>query len=80
MPSWCASDPPDAGYLALSAFFRFSGCLCSSYEVAARFSASIIILMTLYSGYIVPVFAQKRWLFWIWYMNPFNCPSPPSIF
>lgn len=61
-----------SGFLALSSFFRLLGCLCSSYDLAARLAATLVTAMVLYSGYIIPVYAMKRWLFWIYYMNPLN--------
>ncbi|KAG9100824.1 hypothetical protein FRC06_003645 [Ceratobasidium sp. 370] len=59
-------------FLAMSAFFRLIGILCQGYDTAARLAAVIIALMVLYSGYMIPVYSMKRWLFWIWYINPVN--------
>ena len=28
--------------------------------------------MVTYTGYMIPVFAMKRWLFWIYYLNPLS--------
>lgn len=28
--------------------------------------------MVTYAGYMIPVFAMKRWLFWIYYLNPLS--------
>lgn len=50
-----------SGFLALSAFFRFLGCLCSSYDVAGRLAAALVTVMVLFSGYMVPVFNMKRY-------------------
>jgi ABC-type multidrug transport system permease subunit len=44
------------------------GIICSGYEVAARLAAVIITFMVTYAGYMIPVQAMKRWLFWIWYL------------
>ncbi|KAF8743104.1 ABC transporter, partial [Rhizoctonia solani] len=57
-------------FLAMTAFFRLIGIVCSGYEVAARLAAVIITFMVTYAGYMIPVQAMKRWLFWIW--NPLN--------
>ncbi|CCO36956.1 ABC transporter G family member 11 AltName: Full=ABC transporter ABCG,11 [Rhizoctonia solani AG-1 IB] len=57
-------------FLAMSAFFRLVGIICKSYDIAARLAASIFMPMLTYSGYMIPVYAMKRWLFWIWYLNP----------
>ncbi|CAE6446782.1 unnamed protein product, partial [Rhizoctonia solani] len=59
-------------FLAMTAFFRLIGIICSGYEVAARLAAVIITFMVTYAGYMIPVQAMKRWLFWIWYLNPLN--------
>ena len=59
-----------SAYLALATFFRFLGSLCSSYDVAARLASVIVSAFVLYSGYLIPVFSMKRWLFWIYYINP----------
>ncbi|ORY59909.1 pleiotropic drug resistance ABC transporter [Leucosporidium creatinivorum] len=61
-----------AGYFSLAAFFRLLGTFCSSYDVAARLASILITFMILYSGYLIPVFSMKRWLFWIYYINPLN--------
>jgi ATP-binding cassette subfamily G (WHITE) protein 2 (SNQ2) len=52
------------GFLAMSGFFRWTGTICANYDVAARFACVVVTAMVLYSGYLVPVFAMKRWLFW----------------
>ncbi|KAG8747761.1 hypothetical protein FRC11_012255, partial [Ceratobasidium sp. 423] len=59
-------------FLAMAAFFRLIGIICQGYDMAARLAASIVTLMVVYSGYMIPVYAMKRWLFWIWYLNPVN--------
>ncbi|KAF8748804.1 ABC transporter [Rhizoctonia solani] len=48
------------------------GIICKSYDTAARLAAAIFMPMMIYSGYMIPVYAMKRWLFWIWYLNPTN--------
>ncbi|KAF8305589.1 hypothetical protein DL93DRAFT_2172546 [Clavulina sp. PMI_390] len=59
-------------FWAMSAFFRLLGTVTADYNVAARLAAFLISLMVIYSGYLVPVFSMKRWLFWIYYINPVN--------
>ncbi|CAE6423760.1 unnamed protein product [Rhizoctonia solani] len=59
-------------FLVMTAFFRLIGIVCTGYEMASRSAALIITCMVSYSGYMIPVQAMKRWLFWIWYMNPLN--------
>ncbi|CAE6385299.1 unnamed protein product [Rhizoctonia solani] len=59
-------------FLTMTAFFRLIGIVCTGYEMASRSAALIITCMVTYSGYMIPVQAMKRWLFWIWYLNPLN--------
>jgi ATP-binding cassette subfamily G (WHITE) protein 2 (SNQ2) len=48
--------------------------------MAARLAAILITAMILYGGYLIPVFSMKRWLFWIYYINPLNyCFSAAMI-
>ncbi|GAA5923733.1 uncharacterized protein JCM15063_003745 [Sporobolomyces koalae] len=57
-------------YFSLAGFFRLLGTLCANYDQASRLASVIITLMITYSGYLIPIFSQKRWLFWISYLNP----------
>ncbi|GAA5965734.1 hypothetical protein JCM21900_006739 [Sporobolomyces salmonicolor] len=57
-------------YFALAGFFRLLGTLCANYDQASRLASVLITSMILYSGYLIPIFAQHRWLFWISYLNP----------
>ncbi|KAI5478639.1 ABC transporter [Pseudohyphozyma bogoriensis] len=61
-----------AGFFSLSSFFRLLGTMCESYDVAARLASFLITSFILYSGYLIPVYNMKRWLFWIYYINPVN--------
>lgn len=56
-------------FWAMSAFFRLLGTVTADYNVAARLAAFLITLMVIYSGYLIPVYAMKRWLFWIYYVR-----------
>ncbi|GAA5926233.1 hypothetical protein JCM3775_000963 [Rhodotorula graminis] len=60
------------GYFALAGFFRLLGTLCQNYDQASRLASVIITIMICYSGYLIPIFAQQRWLFWLSYVNPLN--------
>lgn len=68
------------GFLSLASFFRLLGCVSFDFNVAARLAASLVTVMVIYSGYIIPVFSMKRWLFWLYYANPVVSlpPSPLS--
>ena len=56
----------------MSGFFRTLGVATKDYNVAARLASVLISLMVTYTGYMIPVFAMKRWLFWIYYLNPLS--------
>lgn len=68
-----------SAYLALATFFRFLGSLCSSYDVAARLASVIVSAFVLYSGYLIPIFSMKRWLFWLYYLNPIQFAFSSSM-
>lgn len=59
-------------YMVMSAFFRVLGTATRDYNVAARLAALLISFMVIYAGYMIPVFTMKRWLFWIYYLNPLS--------
>lgn len=56
----------------MASFFRTLGLGCSDYNVAARLASVLISIMVTYAGYMIPVFAMKRWLFWLFYLNPLS--------
>lgn len=56
-------------FWAMSAFFRLLGTVTADYNVAARLAALLITAMVIYSGYLIPVYAMKRWLFWFYYVR-----------
>ncbi|KAJ7269337.1 ABC-2 type transporter-domain-containing protein [Mycena haematopus] len=57
-------------YLTMQGFFRTFGVLCTNFHVAFRLSVFFIPNFIEYTGYIIPVIKMKRWLFWIYYINP----------
>ncbi|POW01968.1 hypothetical protein PSTT_12114 [Puccinia striiformis] len=59
-------------FLALSSFFRFLGSISFSFDTAARMASALVMSMVLYSGYMIPEPAMKRWLVWLYYINPVN--------
>ncbi|GAA6025845.1 hypothetical protein JCM10207_002683 [Rhodosporidiobolus poonsookiae] len=61
-----------SGFLSLAGFFRLLGTLCQNYDQASRLASFVVTIMILYSGYLIPTFSQKRWLFWLTYLNPLN--------
>ncbi|GAA5932006.1 hypothetical protein JCM1841_003594 [Sporobolomyces salmonicolor] len=59
-----------AGYLSVASLFRLFGTICGNYDQASRLASAVVTVLILYSGYLVPIFSQKRWLFWLSYLNP----------
>ncbi|GAA6001205.1 uncharacterized protein JCM10292_006956 [Rhodotorula paludigena] len=59
-------------FFTTSAWFRLFGTLCRNYDQANRYVSAIVTFFELYSGYLIPIYAQKRWLFWISYLSPFQ--------
>ncbi|KAG6831973.1 hypothetical protein H0H87_003308 [Tephrocybe sp. NHM501043] len=57
-------------YLAMQGFFRTFGLVCSNFDSAFRLAVFFIPNFVQYAGYIIPVDSMKRWLFWIYYINP----------
>ncbi|KAI9610863.1 hypothetical protein H4Q26_008707 [Puccinia striiformis f. sp. tritici PST-130] len=60
------------GYYTLSCFFKLLGAISFSFDTASRLASSLVILMTIYSGYMIPRRSMKVWLIWLYYMNPVN--------
>lgn len=52
-------------YLAMQGFFRTFGLLCVNFDSAFRLATFFLPNMVQYTGYIIPTFQMKRWLFWI---------------
>ncbi|KAI0095244.1 ABC-2 type transporter-domain-containing protein [Irpex rosettiformis] len=57
-------------FLTMQGFFRTFGLMCSNFDTAFRLSVFFIPNMVQYIGYMIPVQQMKRWLFWIYYINP----------
>ncbi|KAG6911302.1 hypothetical protein DXG01_002141 [Tephrocybe rancida] len=57
-------------YLSMQGFFRTFGLICSNFDSAFRLAVFFIPNFIQYAGYIIPVDSMKRWLFWIYYINP----------
>ncbi|KAJ7651525.1 pleiotropic drug resistance ABC transporter [Mycena polygramma] len=57
-------------YLTMQGFFRSFGLICTNFNVAFRLAVFFIPNFVEYTGYIIPVIKMKRWLFWIYYINP----------
>ncbi|KAF8555113.1 pleiotropic drug resistance ABC transporter [Imleria badia] len=59
-------------FLAMQGFFRTFGLLCVNFDSAFRLATFFLPNMVQYTGYIIPTFQMKRWLFWISYLNPLS--------
>ena len=59
-------------FMVMSGFFRTLGVGTSDYNVAARLASVFISIMVTYTGYMIPVQSMKRWLFWLFYLNPLS--------
>ncbi|KAI0690742.1 ABC-2 type transporter-domain-containing protein [Cytidiella melzeri] len=57
-------------FLAMQGFFRTFGLMCTNFDSAFRLSVFFVPNMVQYIGYTIPVQQMKRWLFWIYYINP----------
>ncbi|KAJ3718555.1 ABC-2 type transporter-domain-containing protein [Lentinula raphanica] len=57
-------------FLTMQGFFRTFGQLCTNFDSAFRLATFFIPNFIEYTGYIIPVNSMKRWLFWIYYLNP----------
>ncbi|KAJ3718556.1 ABC-2 type transporter-domain-containing protein [Lentinula raphanica] len=57
-------------FLTMQGFFRTFGQLCTNFDSAFRLATFFIPNFIEYTGYILPVNSMKRWLFWIYYLNP----------
>ncbi|KAF8913195.1 pleiotropic drug resistance ABC transporter [Gymnopilus junonius] len=57
-------------YLVMQGFFRTFGLMCFNFDSAFRLAVFFIPNFIEYTGYILPVIEMKRWLFWIYYINP----------
>jgi len=55
----------NVAYLTIQGLFRTLGLLCVNPDSAFRVATLFIPAFVSYAGYMLPVFAMKRWLFWI---------------
>jgi ATP-binding cassette subfamily G (WHITE) protein 2 (SNQ2) len=59
-------------FLTMQGFFRTFGLCFQNFDTAFRMSVIFVPNIIQYSGYLIPEFLMKRWLFWIYYINPFS--------
>ncbi|TFK26772.1 ABC-transporter [Coprinopsis marcescibilis] len=60
------------GFLVMQSFFRTFGLICFDFNAAFRLAVFFIPNFIQYCGYTIPVVSMKRWLFWIYYVNPLS--------
>ncbi|WAR53515.1 hypothetical protein PtB15_3B23 [Puccinia triticina] len=60
------------GYYCMSTLYRFLGAISFDFDTASRLAASITILISTYSGYMISKSNMQDWLRWIYYINPVN--------
>lgn len=58
--------------ITLSTFFSFLGAISFSFDTAGRTASIVVMTMVIYSGYMMPQTAMRRFLVWAWYINPIN--------
>ncbi|KAH9837328.1 ABC-2 type transporter-domain-containing protein [Rhodofomes roseus] len=59
-------------FLTMQGFFRTFGFMCTNFDSAFRLATFFLPNMIMYAGYMIPVSQMKRWLFWIYYINPIS--------
>ncbi|THH06687.1 hypothetical protein EW146_g9533 [Bondarzewia mesenterica] len=59
-------------FLTMQGFFRTVGLFCTDFNTALRIAVFFFPNLVIYVGYMVPVDQMKRWLFWIFYINPLS--------
>ncbi|KAI9507719.1 ABC-2 type transporter-domain-containing protein [Russula earlei] len=57
-------------FLSIQGLFRTLGFFFSSYDTAYRFGAFLVTGLVSSTGYLIPVHDMKKWLSWIFYVNP----------
>lgn len=57
-------------YLVMQAFFRAFGLIFHDFDTAFRISVIFFLHIMQYAGLWVPLASMKRWLFWIYHVNP----------
>ena len=58
------------GYLAMTLVFRTLGCLCPDFDYAMKFASVVITMFVLTSGYLISYQNSRKWLRWIFWINP----------
>lgn len=59
-----------ACYLAVSSVFRLIGSVCKNYDQCNRYAVLATTFFELLSGYLISLPDQRRYIFWLTYLNP----------
>ena len=59
-------------YLSMQGFFRTFGLCFLNFDAAFRVVVLFVPNIIQYSGYLIPESLMRRWLFCIYYINPFS--------
>jgi ABC-type multidrug transport system permease subunit len=59
-------------FLSMQGFFRTFGLCFQNFDTAFRVSVIFVPNLIQYSGYLISEPLMKRWLFWIYYINPLS--------
>ncbi|KAG8981742.1 hypothetical protein FRB90_007035, partial [Tulasnella sp. 427] len=57
-------------FLTMQGLFRTIGIICPNFDSAFRIASLIVPNMISYGGYIIPVDSMRRYIFWLYYINP----------
>jgi ABC-type multidrug transport system ATPase subunit/ABC-type multidrug transport system permease subunit len=56
--------------VTMTEFFRFCGNITSSYFAASQLANICLVLLLLYSGFLIPFTQMHPWFSWIYWANP----------
>lgn len=59
-------------FLTMQGFFRAFGLCFQNFDSAFRITVIFVPNLIQYSGYLIPENLMKKWLFWIYYINPLS--------
>lgn len=57
-------------FLTMQGFFRTIGVVCPSFDSAFRLASFLLPNLFSYAGYFIPVDSMRRYLFWVYYIDP----------
>ncbi|KAG9049169.1 hypothetical protein FS837_010988 [Tulasnella sp. UAMH 9824] len=57
-------------FLTMQGFFRTIGVVCPNFDSAFRLASFLLPNLFSYAGYFIPVDSMRRYLFWVYYIDP----------